>query len=245
MRTILLVIIYFFLTLLLAVLLLLLLPFGAREPLLGLAKWAMNLGCSVLGIRLEVSGRENIDRKAPHIYMANHLSFLDGPLLFGLIPGHVRVILKKEVFRLPVIGQGMRYVGFVPVDRKNIRGGRKSIDKAAELMRRRGYSYLIFPEGTRSRDGRLQAFRRGGFFLALTSGASIVPISIRGTYELMPRGTLFAARGRVRVGFHQPVPVDGYAQDNVHPLIDRVRGTIEADLTGRGQDNNYRTGPAA
>jgi 1-acyl-sn-glycerol-3-phosphate acyltransferase len=229
MRTILLVIIYFILTLVLAVLLLVFFPFGIREPLLGLAKWAMNLGCRVLGIKVEVSGREKIDRKTPHIYMANHLSFLDGPLLFGLIPQPIRVILKKQVFRLPVIGQGMRYVGFVPVDRKRIRGGKKSIDRAAALMRERGYSYLIFPEGTRSRDGRLQAFKRGGFFLALTCGASIVPISIAGTYELMPRGTLFARKGRIKVTFHPPVPVEGYTQDNIHLLIDQVRGVIGND----------------
>jgi 1-acyl-sn-glycerol-3-phosphate acyltransferase len=229
MRTILLVIIYFILTLVLAVLLLVFFPFGIREPLLGLAKWAMNLGCRVLGIKVEVSGREKIDRKTPHIYMANHLSFLDGPLLFGLIPQPIRVILKKQVFRLPVIGQGMRYVGFVPVDRKRIRGGKKSIDRAAALMRERGYSYLIFPEGTRSRDGRLQAFKRGGFFLALTCGASIVPISIAGTYELMPRGTLFARKGRIKVTFHPPVPVEGYTQDKIHLLIDQVRGVIGND----------------
>ena len=235
MRTIFLVLFYFILTLVLAVLLLLSLPFGIREPLLGLAKWAMNCGSRVLGIRVEVSGREGVDRKAPHIYMANHLSFLDGPLLFGLIPQRVRVILKKQVFRIPVIGLGMRYVGFVPVDRKGVRGGKKSIDIAAALMQRRGYSYLIFPEGTRSRDGRMQAFKRGGFFLALASRASIVPISIEGTYELMPRGTLFAAKGRVKVTFHPSVPVDGYSRENIHLLIERVRGIVEKVLTDSGE----------
>jgi len=230
MRTILLVIIYFILTFVLAVLLLLSLPFGIREPLLGLAKWAMNCGSRVLGIKVEVSGREGVDRRAPHIYMSNHLSFLDGPLLFGLIPQRVRVILKKEVFRIPVIGQGMRYVGFLPVDRKRVHGGKKTIDRAATLMQERGYSYLIFPEGTRSRDGRMQAFKRGGFFLALASGASIVPITISGTYELMPRGTLFAKKGRIKVAFHPAVPVDGYSQENIELLIDRVRGVVEKGL---------------
>jgi 1-acyl-sn-glycerol-3-phosphate acyltransferase len=230
MRTILLVIIYFILTLVLAVLLLLFFPFGIREPLLGLARWAMNIGPGVLGIKVEVSGREKPGRKASRIYMANHLSFLDGPLLFGLILQPIRVILKKQVFRLPVIGQGMRYVGFVPVDRKKIRGGKKSIDRAAALMRERGYSYLIFPEGTRSRDGRMQAFKRGGFFLALESGAPIVPVSIAGTYELMPRGRLFASKGRIKVNFHPAIPVDGYTQDNIHLLVDQVRGIIEKDL---------------
>lgn len=231
MRTILLVLFYFLLTLLLAVLLLFFLPFGIREPLLELARWAMNCGSRVLGIRVEVSGREAVDRKASHIYMANHLSFLDGPMLFGLIRQRVRVILKKQVFRIPIVGLGMRYVGFVPVDRKGVRGGKKSIETAAALMRERGYSYLIFPEGTRSRDGRMQAFRRGGFFLALASGASIVPVSISGTYELMPRGTLFARKGRVKVTFHPAIPVNEYSPENIPQLIDRVRNVVEKGLT--------------
>jgi 1-acyl-sn-glycerol-3-phosphate acyltransferase len=171
-----------------------------------------------------------IDKGRPYIFMANHLSFLDGPLLFVLIPQSVRVILKKEVFRLPVVGQGMRFVGFVPVDRKKVRGGKKSIDRAARLMREWGYSYLIFPEGTRTRDGRPQAFKRGGFFLALESGAAIVPITIRGTYELMPRGTIFPRRGKVEVLFHRPVPVEGYEQRNMQTLVDGVRETVVSGL---------------
>ncbi len=222
--------IYIILTFFLFLLLLLFWPFGIRDPLLGIAKWAMSLGSKVLGLRVKVHGREQLDRKAPYIFMANHLSFLDGPLLFWLIPRSIRVILKKEVFRIPVIGMGMRYVGFVPVDRKTMRGGKRSIDKAVRLMKHRGYSFLIFPEGTRSRDGRLQAFKRGGFVLALESGAPIVPITIKGTYELMPRGRIAARRGLVNVLFHPPIPVEGYVQSNMPALIDRVKAVIESGL---------------
>lgn len=230
MRTIFLLLIYVLLTLFLFILLLIFFPFGIREPLLRLSKWAVHLGTKILGIKVETSGVEKVDRKSPYIFMANHLSFLDGPMLFMLIPQSIRVILKKEVFRIPVIGQGMRYVGFVPVDRKSIRGGKKSIDKAARLMRERSYSFLIFPEGTRSRDGRIQAFKRGGFFLALEGQASIIPISIRGTYELMPRGTLLAKKGKVRVLFHPPVSVQGYDSTNMRVLMDRVKSIVESGL---------------
>ncbi len=230
MRTIFLLLIYIILTLFLFILLLVFFPFGIREPLLGLSKWAVHLGSKILGIKIEVSGVEKVEKKSPYVFVANHLSFLDGPMLFMLIPQSIRVILKKEVFRIPVIGQGMRYVGFVPVDRKSIRGGKKSIDKAARLMRERGYSFLIFPEGTRSRDGQIQTFKRGGFFLALESQAAIAPISIRGTYELMPRGTLFAKRGKVSVHFHPPVSVQGYDLTTMPVLMDRVKGIIESGL---------------
>jgi 1-acyl-sn-glycerol-3-phosphate acyltransferase len=230
MRTILLALIYAALIFVLLVLLLIFWPFGLREPLLRLGKWAIGLAPGILGIKVKIAGRDMIDKGRPYIFMSNHLSFLDGPLLFLLIPQSIRVILKKEVFRIPVVGQGMRFVGFVPVDRKGVRGGKKSIDRAAQLMRERGYSYLIFPEGTRSRDGRTQAFKRGGFFLALDSGAAVAPITIRGTYELMPRGTIFARRGKIDVLFHPPVPVKGFDQHNMQTLIDKVKDIIVSGL---------------
>jgi 1-acyl-sn-glycerol-3-phosphate acyltransferase len=230
MRTILLGLIYVILIFVLLLVLIIFWPFGLREPLLRLGKWAIGLAPGILGIKIKISGREVIDKKTPYVFMSNHLSFLDGPLLFLLIPQSIRVILKKSVFRLPVVGQGMRFVGFVPVDRKGARGGKKSIDRAAHLMRERGYSYLIFPEGTRTRDGRPQAFRRGGFFLALESGTAIAPITIRGTYELMPRGTMFARRGKIDVLFHPPVATTGYARNDMQPLIDKVRETIVSGL---------------
>src|SRR4030042_624132 len=166
---------FFFLIIVLAVLLLIAWPLGLRNPLFGIAKWAISLAPPILGIKVRSAGRDAIDRRTSYVFMSNHLSFLDGPLLFLLIPQPVRVILKKVVFRIPVVGQGMRFVGFVPVDRKRVRGGKKSIDRAADLMREQGYSYLIFPEGTRTRDGRTQAFKRGGFFLALEGGAGMGP----------------------------------------------------------------------
>jgi 1-acyl-sn-glycerol-3-phosphate acyltransferase len=230
MRTILLVLIYAVLIFVLLVFLIIFWPFGLREPLLRLGKWAISLAPGILGIKIKIAGRDMIDKGKPYIFMSNHLSFLDGPLLFLLIPQSIRVILKKEVFRIPVVGQGMRFVGFVPVDRKGVRGGKKSIDRAARLMRERGYSYLIFPEGTRTRDGLTQAFKRGGFFLALESGAAIAPITIRGTYELMPRGAIFARRGKVDVLFHPPVPVQGYDQQNMPTLIDKVKDIIVSGL---------------
>jgi 1-acyl-sn-glycerol-3-phosphate acyltransferase len=231
MRLVFLALIYIILIVILAVLLLIAWPLGLRDPLFGVAKWAVSLAPPILGIKVNVIGRERVDRRSPAIFMSNHLSFLDGPLLFLLIPLPIRVILKKEIFRIPVIGQGMRFVEFVPVDRKGVRGGKKSIELASRLIREKGYSYLIFPEGTRSRDGRIQPFRRGGFFLAMESQARIVPISIKGTYELMPRGTIFPRKGKVEVRFHAPVPVEGYDQKSMGGLMDKVKHVIESGLT--------------
>ena len=211
---------------------------GLDAPLLGVGLWAVRVGRRVLGIKVEVEGLDRFDPRTPHVFMPNHLSFLDGPLVMMLIPGAARVILKKSVLRIPIVGLGMRFVGFVPVDRKGTEGGKKSIARAAALMRERGYSFLVFPEGTRSRDGKLQAFRRGGFFLALETGAPIVPVTIRGTFELMPKGQWRARRGAVRVAFHDPVPVIGYAAATMTGLMDKVRDAIIS-----APDERTMTGP--
>lgn len=230
MRTLILLLIYIIIVLLLIPVLLVCMLIRAPQPILVVGKWAMKLGKAVLGINLEVSGLETIDKKSSYVFMANHLSFLDGPLLYMLIPQPVRVILKKEVFRIPIVGLGMSHVDFIPVDRKRIIGGKRSIEKASRLMRERGFSFLIFPEGTRSRDGNLQPFKRGGFFLALASQAPILPISIKGSFELMPKGSFFVKRGKIKVVFNAPVPVLGFNRDNLYQLIERVRSIIQTKL---------------
>jgi 1-acyl-sn-glycerol-3-phosphate acyltransferase len=199
---------------------------GFRDALIAFGRWAVRVGCRVLGIRVEITGLERIDPGKTYVFMANHLSFLDGPLMAMAIPRPVRIILKESLFRVPVLGLGMRIAGYVPVDRKGIRGGKKSIERAARLMRDRGYSFLVFPEGTRSRDGRLQAFRRGGFFLALESAVPVLPVRIEGTFEIMPRGQWHAGKGRVRVDFREEIPSAGYSRETMGELIEKVRGAI-------------------
>lgn len=234
MRTIILFIFYVFITILLIPVLFVCFLFGWSKPLIWAGKQAVGIGPFILGIRVEIEGREAVPVDIPCIFMSNHLSFLDGPLLFWAIPQPIRVILKKEIFRIPVIGLGMRQVDFVPVDRKGIRGGKKSIDRAVQLIKEKGFSFLIFPEGTRSRNGQLQEFRRGGFFLALESKVPIVPISIQGTFELMPKGSFFVKKGRVKVAFHPPVPVVDFGLDRLSALSDKIKGTIRSGLESKG-----------
>ncbi|MDW7759668.1 MAG: lysophospholipid acyltransferase family protein [Acidobacteriota bacterium] len=228
MRTVALVFIYTVIIILVTPVVLICMALGWRGPLVAIGRWAMALSRAVLGIRIEVEGREHIPRGQPAVYMANHLSFLDGPLLFLILPPPVRVILKKSIFRIPVVGFGMRFVGFIPVDRKGKEGGKKSILRAARMMKQRGYSFFMFPEGTRSRDGRLQAFRRGGFFLALEAQAPIAPVVIRGTFEIMPKGAFFVRRGTVRVTFLEPVPTAGLDLKDLDALRDAVRAALAA-----------------
>jgi 1-acyl-sn-glycerol-3-phosphate acyltransferase len=230
MRTSILVIIYVWVILLAIPFILICFLTRWRTPLLLLGKGALALGPPILGIRLDVSGRETVDGEKTAVFMANHLSFLDGPLLFLVIPQVLHVILKKEIFRIPIIGWAMKFVGFVPVDRKGQQSGRRSIERAIELIRSKGYSYLIFPEGTRSRDGKLQPFRRGAFFLAINSQVPVVPITIDGTYALMPKGSPFTKKGVVKVIFHSAVPVGGLTEKDMPGLIERVRTQIQSGL---------------
>ena len=230
MRTIVLLIIYTLLTILLIPVLLFCYPLKLAQPIILMAKWALWAGQKILGIRLDSSGIERIDKEESYVFMANHLSLIDGPLLFMLIPQFVRVLLKKEAFRLPVIGLAMKQVSFVSVDRKGLKGGKKSIDRATRMIKEKGFSFLIFPEGTRSRDGKLQPFKRGGFFLAINSQIPIFPVSIRGSYERLPKGSFFAKKGKVGVMFHPPVSVQGFDRNNLSQLMGEVRSVIQSGL---------------
>jgi len=226
MRTVFLVLFYIVLVILITPFIVFCMLTGLRDPVIAVGQWAMRVSRRILGIKVEVSGLDRIGPRTTLIFMPNHTSFLDGPMLEMLIPGAARVVLKKSIVRIPVVGLGMRFVGFVPVDRKGTEGGKRSIARAVRMVREKGYSFLIFPEGTRSRDGRLQAFRRGGFFLALASGAPIVPVTIRGTFELMPKGQKYARRGTVQVAFHDPIPAAGYTIETMAGLMEKVREAI-------------------
>jgi len=228
MRTIILLIFYLVALILLTPVLLVFWVLGKKEPVLDIGKWAMGMGRLILGIEVEVEGLENIDLARNYVFMANHLSLLDGPLLFYIIPQRVRVILKKSIFRIPVVGLAMRFIGFVPVERKSLSSGKRSIDEAVRAMKEKGYSFLIFPEGTRSHDGKLQPFKRGGFFLAVSAQVPIIPITIKGTFELMPRGRFFPRRGKIKVVFHPAIETAGQTLSDIPALKEKVAETITA-----------------
>jgi 1-acyl-sn-glycerol-3-phosphate acyltransferase len=232
MRNVVLVFVFLVLTVLAIPILAFFALFGLRDEFLLFGAWMMRVGRRILGLGVEALGLERLDRRTPYVFMSNHLSFLDGPLLLTVIDRPVRFIVKRFVLRVPVLGLGMRFAGYVPLDREGVGEGRKRLAQAARLMRDRGYSFLVYPEGTRSRDGSLQRLRRGGFFLALEAGAPIVPVSIRGTYELMPRRRWWIGRGRVRIVFHEPIPIAGYGRETMPQLMARVRDAIASDLGG-------------
>jgi 1-acyl-sn-glycerol-3-phosphate acyltransferase len=227
MRTIILLIIYIVFCILIIPLLLICPLFKWPEPIISVGRGSLRLGWFVLGIDIEVSGLENFAKNKSYIFMANHQSMLD-VVVIALIPQFVHVIAKKEMFKVPVIGQGMKIVEYVSVDRKGKKGGRKSIDRAVSLIKEKKYSFLIFPEGTRSLNGKLQQFRRGGFYLAINSGAPIVPITITGSFELMPKYNFFIKKGKIKVAFHKPIGVQAYDENSLPELMAKVRAAISS-----------------
>jgi len=236
MRTIFLFILYVILVILLFPIAVVCFLFRTAQPLYVLCRGAIRLGQWILGLRLQIVGLEGLDKKKPYVFMPNHLSFLDGPLMFMIIPRAVRVILKKEIFRIPIIGWAMKIAEFIPVDRKGIRGGKKSVERATSLMCEKGYDFLIFPEGTRSLDGKLKSLKRGGFFMAVNSQTDIVPVSIQGTFELMPKGQFSVKRGKIKVLFHPAISVQDYTLDNLPNILEKVRFAIASGLDEESED---------
>jgi 1-acyl-sn-glycerol-3-phosphate acyltransferase len=149
--------------------------------------------------------------------------------MFLVVPRRMRMIAKKQLARIPLFGWAMWAGRFIFIDRKNGIAARRSIDEAG-LRIRNGESVLIFPEGTRTRDGTLGPFKKGGFHLAAKAGVPIVPVALRGTRELMPRGSFLLRSGTIRAIVGEPIPTQGLSDEERASLNDRVRSVVEAML---------------
>ncbi len=192
------------------------------------ALWIVKVGVRAAGIRVEVSGLENVPNDRCCIFMANHVSNLDPPVLIPALPGRTSVLLKRELMRIPLLGTAMRLAQFVPVERGHQREKAvESIRAAAEVLRS-GVHITVFPEGTRSNDGRLMAFKKGPFFLAMETRAPIVPITIFGTESMMRRGSLRIFPGTAHIVFHPVIEPAMYA--NREELMVAVRRSIADSL---------------
>jgi 1-acyl-sn-glycerol-3-phosphate acyltransferase len=176
------------------------------------------------GVRLEVHGREKIPRGRAAIYMPNHQSNCDPPAVISILPD-VLVIAKQEFFRVPVLGPAMVLRGFIPIDRKNREHALAAVEKAVASMQA-GNSFLAFPEGTRSPDGRLQKFKKGLFVMAIKAGALIVPISVSGARKVMPKGRFAIHPGTVRITIHDPISTENYTLEDRQKLIALTRQAI-------------------
>jgi 1-acyl-sn-glycerol-3-phosphate acyltransferase len=184
-------------------------------------------GVKLAGIGIDVRGLERLDPTKSYVFMSNHVSNLDPPVLVPSIPGRCSVLVKKEVFRIPVFGTAMRIADLVPVDRHNREAAIESVRAAAEVMRR-GLHMVIFVEGTRSADGRLLPFKKGPFHLAMEVGTPVVPVTILGTAECWPKGTFTLRKGTATLVFHPPIEPANFADRD--ELMSAVREIIASAL---------------
>lgn len=181
-------------------------------------------------ITVQVSGQEHAKSGESFVVMSNHQSLYDIPVLFYALGRRIRMVTKRELFRIPVWGSAMRVAGFIEVDRQDHERAVESMKRAAESIRG-GTDIWISPEGTRSRDGRLLAFRKGGFHLALDTGARILPVTVDGTRRVLAAGEGTVHPGAmVSVTIHPPIDPAAYGSERIDELMEAVRNSILSSL---------------
>lgn len=196
-----------------------------------LYRWAMRIvrtGMRVAKINVESAWRAPLNPAERCIYLSNHVSNLDPPVLFPLLPHRASAFLKRSLMKIPVLGYAMRLADFIPVDRDGrVESAVESVDTAARVLAS-GVDVLAFVEGTRSRDGRLQPFKKGPFYLAMETGAPVVPVSIFGTEKLMRKGSVRIFPGTAHVLFHPPLHPRDFASRE--ELMEATRIAIASGL---------------
>jgi 1-acyl-sn-glycerol-3-phosphate acyltransferase len=195
--------------------------------------WACAAGVRAAGIRVQVLGRENIPPGKSCIFLSNHQSNLDPPILLPAIPGMASVFLKKSLMSIPLLGTAMRMGKYVPVSRGHSREeAQKSVAAAVDALQS-GLHIMVFPEGTRSPDGHLQAFKKGAFFLAAETGAPMVPVVLSGTARMMRKGSLKVFPGVATVRFLPALMPADYAtrEDLMDAVRDRILRAMEQPAT--------------
>ena len=176
-------------------------------------------------IKVTVNGLANIDPTQSYVYMSNHQSNFDIPVLLACLPVQFRWLAKAELFKIPIFGRAMRGAGYIKIDRYNQESAFESINEAARKMKN-GVSAMIFPEGTRSRDGNIRSFKKGGFVMALNAGVPIVPIVLKGTWTIMDKSSLRINTGEVSLNILAPIATTGYTRETKDDLIKSVRAAI-------------------
>lgn len=217
---------------------------GRVERLYRGAAWCVRAGLRLAGVRVELHGAENLLAGQQCIYMANHQSNVDPPILFVVLPARIAMMGKKQLWSIPVLGTALRLGGFIPVHREVADEARAAVEEALATLKRSRVSLLVYPEGTRSYDGRLLPFKRGVFLLAIRSGLPIVPVTLHGATGVMPKTRWEIYPGVVRVTVHPAIETQGLREDDRHTLAEEVRRIVASALPG-GMNEALGSSPPA
>ena len=204
---------------------------GRIDFLYNLAMWIVRAGVGIGGVRVEIVGRDRLDLGRHYIFMANHVSNADPAVLIPWLPRRTSVLVKKELFRVPLLGRAMKMASLVAIDRTNQEAAIASMRRAAEVLRS-GLDMTVFPEGTRSPDGRLLPLKKGPFYMAMETGVSIVPVTILGTRAIVPKGRILITPGTATLIFHDPISPEqfGNRDELIAAVRDRVASELPAEL---------------
>jgi 1-acyl-sn-glycerol-3-phosphate acyltransferase len=181
-----------------------------------------------VGVRVRVTGKERIP-PGVCLFVANHTSSADAPAVVGAIPRRIAILLKESLFKYPIVGQAFLLAGFIPVNRRERDSALESLDKAIESLRA-GQSFLIYPEGTRSPDGRLQDFKKGAVVMAIKSGVPIVPVACSGAHRVMEKRSLELHPEEILVEFLDPIDPSGFSLEQRGELNRKVHDALAAGL---------------
>jgi 1-acyl-sn-glycerol-3-phosphate acyltransferase len=193
----------------------------------------------VCGIKVRTKGQENIRDNVPSVFMCNHQSYFDIFALLAYLPADFKFILKQELMKIPFLGLALKRAGHIAIPRDNPRKAIRSMNEVSEKIKS-GTSVLIFPEGTRSVDGRLQTLKKGGFHMAIKSGCDIVPVAISNSYRIVTKGSLKINKGSFDIHFGEPISIKGYERKHMPDLMERVRGAILSQMeAGSFQGQGY------
>ncbi len=194
-----------------------------------MSKWAWFL-LKLAGVKIEVNGLENLTQGESYIFISNHASLLDIPTVCLGLPFQLRFLAKKELFKIPLFGPALLSAGHIKIDRGNLESAVKSLKEAAIVLKKRGYSALVFAEGTRSLNGEVGRFKKGGVILALSMGIPIVPVSISGRASLAAKGVYLVKSGKIKMTIGKPISTEGKDISARHQLVSTIRDEVIKNL---------------
>jgi 1-acyl-sn-glycerol-3-phosphate acyltransferase len=199
--------------------------------------WARFL-VAASGVRVHVEGLENISPGGSYVFIANHLSYMDTPVMLAHIPVQFRFLAKRGLFQIPLLGTHLGRAGHIPVPRGDPRASVKTMQLAAETIQQKKISLLIFPEGGRSPDGVLQPFKEGGAYIAIRAGVPLVPVAIIGSREILPYGAAIVRAGSVTLRILEPIPTATLTLKDRGRVSEQLRNLILSKLGSEGRSNS-------